>query len=188
MAREGFKRRLTTVVPAAVERSTYVLVADLLLCLLFAQWRPLAATIWDVDQPLATVVIWTVYGIGWVIAIVATFMVDHLAFSGLRQAWWPAGQGRYEPPSFAVRWLYVWVRHPMMLGLLIFFWATPRMTVGHVLFAFAVSAYIAVGIRFEERDLRRQLGDTYIKYARVVPAVVPAVGRSPYGRVRPSIR
>ena len=115
-------------------------------------------------------------------------MVDHLDFTGLRQAWWTARPGPYEPPAFAVPLLYAWVRHPMMLGLLIVFWATPQMTVGHVVFAAAGSAYIAVGLRFEERDLRRQLGDVYVEYARTVPAVVPAVGRSPYRRVRPLIR
>jgi protein-S-isoprenylcysteine O-methyltransferase Ste14 len=181
MARARFKRWLATVLPEAAERSTYVLATSVLLALLFGQWRPIPATVWRVDEPPATAVIWTVYAIGCVVAVGATFMVDHLDFSGLRQAWWPSRRGPYEPPSFTDRWLYAWVRHPMMLGLLIVFWATPRMSLGHVLFAAAGSAYIAVGVRFEERDLRRQLGDDYIDYARRVPAVVP----TPYRSARP---
>ena len=177
MARARFKRWLATFLPTAAERSTYVLIASVLLGLLFGQWRPIPTTVWRVGEPLAAASIWTVYAIGCLVAVGATFMVDHLDFSGLRQAWWPSRRGPYEPPSFTERWLYAWVRHPMMLGLLIVFWATPRMSLGHVLFAAAGSAYIAVGVRFEERDLRRQLGDDYIDYARRVPAVVPA----PYG-------
>ena len=177
MARARFKRWLATVLPPAAERSTYVLAASVLLGLLFGQWRPIPTTVWRVGEPLAATTLWTVYAIGALVAVGATFMVDHLDFSGLRQAWWPSRRGPYEPPSFTDRWLYAWVRHPMMLGLLIVFWATPRMSLGHVLFAAAGSAYIAVGVRFEERDLRRQLGDDYIEYARRIPAVVPA----PYG-------
>lgn len=173
MARTGFKRWLARIVPAAAERSTYVLTASVALGLVFGLWRPIPATVWRVGEPLAAAAIWTVYAIGWLVAVGATFMVDHLDFAGLRQAWWPSRRGPYEPPSFTDRWLYAWVRHPMMLGLLIVFWATPRMSLGHVLFAAAGSAYIAVGLRFEERDLRRQLGDDYIEYARHVPAIVP---------------
>ena len=184
MARDRFKRWLATVLPAVAERSTYVLAASVLLGLLFGQWRPIPTTVWRVGEPLAAAGIWTVYAIGWLVAVGATFMVDHLDFSGLRQAWWPSRRGPYEPPSFTNRWLYAWVRHPIMLGLLIVFWATPRMSVGHMLFAAAGSAYIAVGVRFEERDLRRQLGDDYIDYARRVPAIVPA----PHGSGGPTAR
>jgi protein-S-isoprenylcysteine O-methyltransferase Ste14 len=180
MARAGFKRWLARILPAKAERSTYVLVASLLLSLIFGLWRPLPATVWRVGEP-AGAAIWTAYAIGWVIAVGATFMVDHLDFSGLRQAWWPARWGPYDPPSFTTRWLYGFVRHPMMLGLLIVFWATPQMSLGHVFFAAAGSAYIAVGVRFEERDLRRQLGGVYVDYAKRVPAIVPA--RRPDGGI-----
>jgi protein-S-isoprenylcysteine O-methyltransferase Ste14 len=186
MARAGFKRRLAKILPPAAERSTYVLAASLLLGLMFGQWRAIPTTVWRVGGPTA-VAIWAAYAIGWLVAVAATFMVDHLDFSGLRQAWWPSRRGPYEPPSFTARWLYAWVRHPMMLGLLIVFWATPRMSVGHVLFAAASSAYIAVGVRFEERDLRRQLGDDYIDYARHVPGIVPAPHGSGGTTVRPAI-
>jgi protein-S-isoprenylcysteine O-methyltransferase Ste14 len=115
-------------------------------------------------------VVWAVYAAGWLIAVASTFMVDHLDFLGLRQAFRPAG---YAPPAFRERYLYTLVRHPMMLGLLIAFWATPHLTVGHLVFALAGSGYIAVGVHFEERDLRRHLGDVYRDYAARVPAVVP---------------
>jgi protein-S-isoprenylcysteine O-methyltransferase Ste14 len=104
-------------------------------------------------------------------------MIDHLDFLGLRQAYSHTRQRPYQPPAFTQRWLYAWMRHPMVLGLIIAFWATPAMTVGHLLFAAAASAYIAVGVRFEERDLTRQLGPAYSDYAQRVPALIPAPNR-----------
>jgi protein-S-isoprenylcysteine O-methyltransferase Ste14 len=179
MARAGFKRRLATLLPAAAERSTYVLAASLALLLLFWQWQPVPATAWRLTaQPWAGLA-WAVYAAGWLIALSATFMVDHLDFLGLRQAWLDSRPGRYQPPSFAERWLYAWVRHPMMSGLVIAFWAAPVMTAGHLFFAAAGTGYIAAGIRFEERDLRREVGDAYDDYATRVPALVPAPGRGP---------
>ena len=173
MARAGFKTRLQRVVPAAAERSTYVLAASLALLLLFWQWRSLPGSLWHVDAQPWAALIWAIYGLGWIVTVASTFMVDHLDFLGLRQAGWHARPGPYQPPSFTERWLYAWVRHPMMAGLILVFWATPRMTAGHLLFATAGSLYIAVGLRFEERDLRRQLGETYSEYAARVPAVMP---------------
>jgi protein-S-isoprenylcysteine O-methyltransferase Ste14 len=174
MARAGFKRRIAAYVPASAERATYVATASLVLGLLFWQWRPLPGMIWQVSAPPATALIWIVYATGWLIAISATFMVDHLDFTGIKQA---RSRGAYVSPPFTQRLLYTWIRHPMMLGLLIAFWATPRMSTGHLLFAAAGTAYIAVGVRFEERDLRRQLGSAYDEYARRVPAVVPGTRR-----------
>jgi methanethiol S-methyltransferase len=167
MARPWFKRWI----PASIERATFVLASSVVLGLLFGQWRPIPGTLWHVTaQPWAGA-IWVVYGAGWLIAICSTFMIDHWDFVGLRQA---RARGASRPPVFQERWLYAWVRHPLMLGLLIAFWATPRMTVGHLLFAVASSAYIAVGLQFEERGLRRQLGAVYEEYATRVPALVPA--------------
>ncbi len=175
MARAGVKRHLARIVPASAERSTYVLATGLVLGLLFWQWQPVPAVIWRVDRQPWAGVLWTVYALGWLIAVSATFMLDHLDFLGIRQARW-RGPRPYQSPPFRERWLYAWVRHPMMLGLLIAFWATPRMTAGHLLFAAAGSGYIAVGLRFEERDLYRQLGDVYRDYADRVPALVPHRG------------
>jgi protein-S-isoprenylcysteine O-methyltransferase Ste14 len=167
MARDWFKR----LVPASVERATFVLAAGVALGLLFWQWRPIPGTLWHViAQPWAGA-IWVVYGIGWVIAIASTFMIDHWDFVGLRQA---RARGAGRPPVFQERWLYAWVRHPLMLGLLIAFWATPWMTAGHLLFAVASSAYIAVGLQFEERGLRRQLGPVYEEYVARVPSLIPS--------------
>ena len=120
---------------------------------------------------------WGVCAVGWLIALSSTFMIDHLDFLGLRQGGW-ARRVPDGPQSFSERWMYAWLRHPMMLGLLVAFWATPSMTVGHLLFAVAASGYIEVGVRFEERDLRRQLGAVYGDYARRVPRRVPRPPRS----------
>ena len=183
MARTSTKRRLTRLVPAPLERSTYVLTTGLALGLLFWQWRALPAAIWQVDaQPWAAGV-WTVYGAGWAIAVAATFMTDHREFLGLRQAGWFAGQRIPQLPGRSTtlnrRWLYARVRHPMMAGLLLAFWATPEMTAGRLLFAVAGSAYIAVGVHFEERDLRRRYGAAYRQYTREVPRFVPRLSGSP---------
>lgn len=177
MARAGFKSRLQRWLPGGYERSTFVLASGLLLMLIFWQWKAMPASVWEVRaQPWATV-IWVLYAVGWIVAVSATFMVDHLDFLGLRQAGWRAGP-RYESPSFSEQWLYRWVRHPMMVGLLIAFWATPSMTAGHLLFAVAGSGYIAVGIRFEEKDLRRELGAVYQEYSDRIPALVPGIKRA----------
>ena len=163
MARAGFKR----LVPPKLERSTYVLAASLVLLATFAFWQPVPAVVWHVGPPWS-ILIWVVYALGWVLTVGATYMIDHFEFFGLKAA----GQ-----PQFQKRFLYAWIRHPMMLGLLIVFWATPRMTVGHLFFAVASSAYIVVGIRFEERDLRAQLGAPYEEYARDTPMLIP-LGRA----------
>jgi protein-S-isoprenylcysteine O-methyltransferase Ste14 len=176
MARGWFKRLLARVLPPAAERSTFVLASGLLLGLLFWQWRPIPGDVWHMTGPWVPL-LWTLYGSGWVIALGSTFLIDHWDFLGLRQAWWDARRGPYAGPGFTQRWLYAWVRHPLMLGLLIAFWATPRMTVGHLVFALAATGYIAVGVRFEERDLYRTLGATYRDYADRVPAVVPGARR-----------
>lgn len=178
MARAPVKQWLSRAVPRRVERSTYVLSTSLALGLLFWQWRALPATIWQLrSQPWVTSV-WVSYGAGWALAVAATFMIDHGQFLGLRQAGWFTGRPP-SPESLSVsrRWLYAWVRHPMMVGLLIAFWATPDMTAGHLLFALAASGYIAVGVHFEERDLRRHLGTAYDDYAQRVPRFVPGLTR-----------
>jgi protein-S-isoprenylcysteine O-methyltransferase Ste14 len=176
MARAGFKHRLARVLPEAAERSTFVLVSALLLGLLCWQWRPIRDDVWTVSGGWAPV-LWAVYGLGWIVVFASTYLVDHWDFTGLRQASWDPARGPYAGPRFSERWLYAWVRHPLMLGLLLAFWATPRMTVGHLVFALASTGYIAVGVRFEERDLYRRLGETYRDYAERVPAVVPGARR-----------
>ena len=181
MARDPFKRWLTRTVPPAVERSTYVLAASLVLGLMFWQWHALPATVWDLHAQPWVLLVWVIYGVGWVVAIWATFMIDHWDFLGLRQAGWLPERPK-PADSVTRRWLYAWVRHPMMLGLLVAFWATPTMTAGHLLFALGASGYIAIGVRFEERDLRRHLGTAYEDYARSVPQLLPKLAPSPRPR------
>ena len=172
MARAGFKRRLTRVIPAAAERSTYVLAAGLVLLAIFAFWQPVPAVLWSVGRPWSPIV-WALYACGWIVVVASTFMVDHTDFLGLKQAHAHLRGRAHHPPTFKERFLYGWVRHPMMLGLLITFWATPHLTAGHLFFAVASTGYIAVGIRFEERGLRTQLGAEYDDYTRRVPALIP---------------
>ena len=176
MAREGAKRRITRVIPAAAERSTYVLVAAALLALVLWLWRPIGGTVWDVSAQPWQLLLWLGYGLGWLVAVAATFMIDHADFVGLRQA--ASRPGHYRPPVFREQWLYAWVRHPLMLGLLMAFWLTPRMSMGHLLFAAASTAYIVIGIRLEERALRRHYASSYADYAARVPALIPGPRRA----------
>ncbi|HKE66517.1 MAG TPA: NnrU family protein [Micromonosporaceae bacterium] len=185
MARARFKQWLAALLPPAAERSTYVLASSLALMLLFWQWQSVPAHVWWVTEQPWTGLVWVLYAIGWVVAVSSTFMIDHWDFLGLRQAYALGDDGHaYKPPGFSEKWLYAWVRHPMMLGLVIAFWATPRMSVGHLFFALGGTAYILVGIRFEERKLIRELGGAYGDYAQRVPALVPVRGRSPMAPAR----
>jgi methanethiol S-methyltransferase len=181
MARPWFKRRWTRLVPAPAERSTFVLCASLLLALLFWQWRPVGGTVWHLSGPAAVVVL-SGYAIGWVVAVGSTFMINHFDLFGLRQAYLHARGAAYRPPPFTERALYRWVRHPLMAGFVIVFWAAPVMTAGHLLFAVAATGYILLGIRFEERDARRDLGEAYRAYQRRVPALMPAIWPRPRRR------
>jgi methanethiol S-methyltransferase len=174
MARPWFKRRWTRLVPAPAERATFVLCASLLLALLFWLWRPAGGTVWHLSGPAAGVLL-ALYAIGWVVAIGSTFMIDHFDLLGLRQAYLHARGAPYRPPPFTERALYRRIRHPMMAGFVIVFWAAPTMTTGHLLFAAAATGYILVGITFEEHDSRRDLGEPYRAYQRRVPALLPAL-------------
>lgn len=182
MARPWFKRLWTRVVPVPAERATFVLAANLVLVLVFLLWRPIDGTVWSLSGPLAGVV-WVVYAAGWAVAIRSTFLISHSDLFGLRQAWHHAAQVPYSPPPFTERGMYQRVRHPLMVGFLIIFWAAPTMTVGHLLFAAAATGYILVGITFEEHDLTRSLGVAYTEYRDRVPALVPRLGRRHPSRV-----
>ena len=183
MARDGAKRLITHVIPAAAERSTYVLLASALLALVLWQWRPIGGTVWDISVQPWQLLLWIGYGLGWLVAVAATFMIDHADFVGLRQV--VSRPGHYRPPVFREQWLYAWVRHPLMLGLLLAFWITPRMSMGHLLFAAAATGYIVIGIRLEEKALRRRYGSSYKDYATRVPALVPRPRRA---RATPRLR
>ena len=176
MARPGFKRRWTKVVPQAAERSVYVLTSSIFLGLAFWQWRALPesiAPIWNLTSAGARGALWALAAAGFVLAIASTFMTNHFDLFGLRQVWLAARGRPYEPVAFKQRAVYRLVRHPLMLGLLIAFWATPTMTWDRALFAIGMTAYIAIGITFEDRDLERTFGESYRRYRREVRAVIP---------------
>jgi protein-S-isoprenylcysteine O-methyltransferase Ste14 len=172
MARPAFKRWWTTIVPASCERSTYVLLSSLILILLFWQWRPLPATIWHVTGWPATALI-AIYWIGWLITLTSTYLIDHFELFGLRQVFDALRGAAARAPVFRTPLLYRFVRHPLLFGFLLAFWATPHMTAGHLLFAALGTGYILVGVRLEERDLVAQFGARYEQYRRNVPMLLP---------------
>jgi protein-S-isoprenylcysteine O-methyltransferase Ste14 len=172
MARPAFKRWWTRIVPVSCERSTYVLISSLLLILVFWQWRPITATIWRVEGwPAATLT--AMFWSGWLIAMASTFQIDHFELFGLRQVVDIMRGAADRVQAFKTPFLYRLVRHPLMLGLLLAFWATPHMTSGHLLFAVMNTAYILVGVRLEERDLVTTFGATYELYRQRVPMLLP---------------
>jgi len=174
MARRGFKRWWTRIVPPALERSTYVLFASAAVALLLWQWRPIAEpVIWRVENPLAVQVLWTVFALGWVIALIATFLINHFELFGLRQVF-ARLTGRAIPAAeFRTPFLYRYVRHPLYLGIVLGLWAAPVMSAGHLLFAAGSTGYILVGIWFEERDLIAHFGDKYRAYRAQVGMLIP---------------
>jgi protein-S-isoprenylcysteine O-methyltransferase Ste14 len=172
MARPAFKQWWAKNFPVACQRSTYVLLSSLILLLLFWQWRPIPTPVWQIAGPAAWLTI-AVYWLGWSIALASTFMIDHFDLSGLRQAFFALRGAELPGQSFRTPLLYKVVRHPLMLGLLLAFWATPEMTAGHLLFAIATTAYILVGLQLEERDLIAQFGTIYQQYRGGVPMLLP---------------
>ncbi|MCA9254154.1 MAG: isoprenylcysteine carboxylmethyltransferase family protein [Phycisphaerales bacterium] len=177
MARPAFKRWLTRFVPAAAERSTFMLATCLVFLLMFTQWRSMPAIIWEVTHPAAVLAIRTLSLFGFGLALYASFLIDHFELFGLRQAWRHFRRTPQQRARFVMPALYRVVRHPLMLGFLIALWATPVMTVGHLLLAGLVTVYIQIGIRFEERDLTIALGPDYLEYQRATPMLLPRPGR-----------
>lgn len=177
MARPGFKKAWTRVIPAPLERSVYCLASAACLVALFAFWHPIGGTVWSISAEPARVAIWGVFLLGWTILFIATWLISHFELFGIAQAWHHT-RG-VEPPAQAFRtpFFYRWIRHPIYTGFLIAFWATPDMTYSHLLLAVGMTAYVFIGIAHEERDLIAHFGDRYLDYRARVGSVIPGVGK-----------
>jgi methanethiol S-methyltransferase len=173
MARRWFKEWWTQIVPWSMERSTFVLCASLALLLLFWQWQPIGVPIWSVESGVGRAALWTLFAAGWLTVLVVTFLINHFDLFGLRQVWLPLIGRPYTPVSFRTPLPYRYVRHPLYFGFLLAFWMTPTMTLAHLVFAVATTAYIVLAIQFEERDLVHEHGPAYEAYQRSVPMLIP---------------
>lgn len=173
MARPVFKKWWTKLVPTQVERSTYVMFTNVVLILLFWQWRPMTEVIWDVENTYGAAILCGLFWLGWLTVFLSTFMINHFDLFGLRQVYLYFQKKEYTNLEFKTNALYNYCRHPIMLGFIIAFWATPQMTVGHLLFAAATTIYILIAIQFEERDLLNSVGDSYTNYRRQVSMLIP---------------
>jgi len=173
MARPGFKRWFTKIIPATVERATYVLVSSLLLFVLYFFWQAMPTTIWNVQSSAGSIIICGIFWLGWLTVLFSTFMINHFDLFGLRQVYLNYKGQDYSHLDFRIIGLYKLCRHPIMLGFIIAFWATPNMTYGHLLFAAATTIYIFIALQFEERDLVEFFGDVYRNYQKKVPMVFP---------------
>jgi protein-S-isoprenylcysteine O-methyltransferase Ste14 len=173
MARPVFKEWFTTIVPQPVERSTFVLLTCAALTLLFWQWRPVPQELWRIDNPIGYFAMQALFTIGWLTVLASTFMLDHFELFGLKGAYQYLVVGEPDALEFKQPMLYAYVRHPIMLGFLIAFWATPVMTAGHLLFAVVTTAYVLIAIQFEERDLVALFGNEYREYRMRVPMIFP---------------
>lgn len=183
MARSSFKRRVAAWLPPPVERSTYVLLTSLILMLIFAAWQPLPGMVWQLSSPALAWTLWAVHVCGWGIVLLATFLTNHFDLFGLRQVWLHWRRQSYRPVPFREWLFYRSIRHPMMLGLFIAFWVTPQMSWSHLLFSAGMSVYILIGVHFEERALRHELGQPYRDYerrtGRFLPRLAPSSARQP---------
>jgi methanethiol S-methyltransferase len=175
MARPAFKNWWTRLIPEPAERSTYVLASSVALILLFAFWQPLGGVVWSVTLPTAVIVLYSLCAFGWLLVLVSTFLINHFDLFGLRQIWLYLRNESYTHLKFGTPGPYRLVRHPLYVGWLFAFWATPAMTLTHLLFALATTGYILVAIQLEERDLVSHLGSQYSDYRKRVPMLIPGI-------------
>lgn len=178
MARPWFKKRWTMIVPESIERSTFVLFASLLLLLLYWQWRPMPATVWNIDNAVGRTILHALFWLGWATVLLSTFMINHFDLFGLRQVFMNLRGQAYRPLEFKTSGLYKLVRHPLMLGFIIAFWATPTMTVGHLVFAIVTTVWILISIQLEERDLIKSHGLEYENYRKATSMLLPIPKKS----------
>lgn len=178
MARPTFKRWWTQFVPEPMERSTYVMFTNAALFLLFGFWQPLGGTVWDVQDPTGRAALWTLYAVGWLAVLATTFLINHFDLFGLRQVWLYFRARPYTHIGFRTPGPYRFVRHPLYVGWFAAFWATPTMTLTHLVFALGLTTYILIAIPFEERNLIQYHGEKYVDYRRRVPMLIPGTGRA----------
>ena len=173
MARPAFKAWWTKIVPKAAERSTYTLLSSLCLILLFYYWQPMGGIVWQVEGTLGQAILYSLFGFGWVLVLVSTFLINHFDLFGLRQFWLNFTGQEYTSLKFGTPGPYKLIRHPLYLGWFFAFWATPTMTVAHLAFAIITPFYILLAIRWEEKDLLTALGEDYANYRKTVPMIIP---------------
>lgn len=175
MARPWFKDLWTRIVPRPIERSTYVLASCIVLALLMWAWRPIDVMVWNIEQPALRTAAWALFAAGWLAVPAVTYLINHFDLFGIRQVWLHLREREYTSLPFRMPLAYKHVRHPLYLGWTLAFWATPTMTVGHLLFAVVLTGYMALAAVFEERDLVAHFGDEYAAYRRRVPMFVPRI-------------
>lgn len=173
MARPWFKQMWTRVIPKQAERSTYVLLSSMALILLFWLWQPIGGVVWNVEQPALRAILYALFAMGFLLVLISTFLINHFDLFGLRQVYLYLRGREYTQLRFGTPILYRHVRHPLYLGWLFAFWATPTMTIAHLVFAIATTAYIFIAIQLEEKDLVDIYGDDYRRYRDSVPMIVP---------------
>jgi protein-S-isoprenylcysteine O-methyltransferase Ste14 len=175
MARKWFKKAITRFIPAASERSTFVLVTGITLSFIMWQWRPIPIDVWTIQNEIAQLIVTIVFWSGWALLVFSSFLINHFELFGLQQIWFNFVKKSIPEISFKLPLLYKGVRHPMMLGVLIGIWITPHMTIGHLVFALLMTVYIVIGVKMEERDLIANHGERYVKYKEQVPGLIPSL-------------
>jgi len=177
MARPGFKRRWTRIVPPPIERSMYVMISNVLVVAIIVFWLPIDIIVWDMHHPAARIAMWALFALGWVGVPVVSLMINHFDLFGTRQVWLHLRRRGYEDLPFRTPMLYRFVRHPLYVGWMIAFWAAPTMTLGHAIFAAVLTLYMLIAIPLEERDLVNHFGEHYIQYRARVGALIPRAPR-----------
>lgn len=178
MARRGFKRWWTRIIPSSIERSTYVLFTSVVLMILYWLWQPIPEPVWTVHNPMAAAALNGIFWLGWAVLVGSTFLINHFELFGLSQVFARLFGKPSSEPRFRTPLLYRYVRHPIYLGVMLAIWSTPTMTIGHLLFSVAITAYTLMAIQLEENDLVEQFGDQYLRYRQQAAMLVPLPGRS----------